>query len=190
MKRNPELTRFSISYNLIIGDLMEIFEFISPHKKNLNVFSSKIYSLFLRSCTEFENLCKFQLALKRISTKRPEDYKISDYKLLIQSLNLFDKGTKLYHWEDKTDLTIYPFKEFHTSESITWYRDYNKVKHNYREGIEKANLENLIYSIAGLTITGWTVYNHKYFYPLAKSRFISASHNEILPELSIFSFID
>ena len=54
-----------------------------------------------------------------------------------------------------TDIVISPFKDWNSkcaAKSLFWWDAYNNVKHNRSENFKKANLENVLYSLAALYI--------------------------------------
>jgi hypothetical protein len=46
------------SFNIIEKDIKILFDYISPNNENKSTFSHRIYELFFRCCTEFENNAK------------------------------------------------------------------------------------------------------------------------------------
>ncbi len=190
MKSAPDQTRFSISFNNRVKELKDIFSSVSPHENNLHTFSEDIFSSFHLTCTNFENLSKYLLSRTNLSRKLPKNYVLKDYKEYIVHKNLLNVGTRLFYWEGKKEMKSYPFKEFNNGETLSWFTSYNKVKHNYKEYMEEANLENLITAISALYILGWIRYQQKIINPLAKTRFVAVEKDETLTEGSMFILLD
>src|SRR5687767_14323199 len=76
-------------YYLIEEDLKEILSFIEPARENFPTYSHRLYSLFIRACTEFEAGCKAILIENNI--RIPDNaninfyFKIHDYYKSINS---------------------------------------------------------------------------------------------------------
>ena len=48
------------------------------------------------------------------------------------------------------NLKFTPWDEWHNNESPSWWRFYNKIKHERHQYYEEANLENVLNAMAGL----------------------------------------
>ena len=153
------------AFELLSNDLLTIFLYVEPSNKNTTCYSHHIYQLFLRVCTEFEAVCKLactRLPLKSTLPRKSKDWNIEHYQRLqvqvgnwerdgfpIPSGNLSDYKFNIYHWGN----TISPLLAFGNPEgekSLSWYQDYNKVKHSREEQFAKANLGNLLSAFLGL----------------------------------------
>ena len=53
-----ELESLITTAHLIVCDLYEVFDYVEPHDDNMDIYSHRIYELFLRTATEFESNCK------------------------------------------------------------------------------------------------------------------------------------
>jgi len=115
---------YETAFRLIISDFKEILNFIEPVDANLKIYSHRIYELFLRTCTEFESICKDMLVEQEYK-KTPSSYNIKDYKTLFNPKSFFKVG--LLYWHPDS-LIIEPFKEWNTQYSLFWYQSYNSVK--------------------------------------------------------------
>jgi hypothetical protein len=139
------------SFYIIQNDLKKIFDYIELHDNNKNTFSHRIYELFLRSCTEFENNCTG--ILKDNGYTKPDNFNIKDYFKINAASKLNEYEVKINVWSP-SPITVKPFQDWNaaTFTSLSWYQSYNDVKHNRSLNFSKASLENLIKSISGLYV--------------------------------------
>lgn len=147
----PEKFQLLHAYYLLEKDFKEILDYIEPHDANEKTFSHKIYSLLLRTCTEFETNCKGILlandyTLGKIPNIQNDYYKIntasklSDYEIKI---NIWQWGKIIKPFDDWSNKSYQP---------LSWYQAYNNVKHNRSIHFSDANLENLLNALAWLYI--------------------------------------
>lgn len=137
---------YGTAFRLIISDLKEILSYIEPVDANLTTYSHRIYELYLRTCTEFESICKDMLIEKKYRGE-PSRYTIVDYKKLYDPEKFYKVG--LLYWHPNTGV-IEPFKNWEINNSLPWYSSYNSVKHNRNRNFAEANMSNLIHSIGAL----------------------------------------
>jgi len=137
------------SFRILIDDLKEICAFVEPTDANLNAFSHRIYEIFLRACTEFESASK--QALVSINYSKPvNNMDIYDYRTLEQHLKLEQFEVGLLFWQP-IPCYVRPFLSWSTTQPpLSWYTDYNMVKHNRNTEFSRANLDNLRLAISGL----------------------------------------
>ena len=142
----PEAERKSMikAARLIIDDFERLFEYIEPHTSNEDVFSHRIYELFLRACTEVESCCKGILIANGYSAKN-----MDDYKKIEQATHLSGYTVQYSNWLP-TSYTTQPFAKWATNDSLPWYKAYNDVKHNRSQNFKLASLKNLLDAISGL----------------------------------------
>ena len=141
---------YSVAFNLIISDFKKITYYIEPSDNHKIVYSHRIYELFLRSCTEFESVCRDLLTKEGYNKKTIDKTNICDYKELNKYYNYSELEIGLLYWQPKP-LYIIPFDGWDkNSPPLKWYDSYNDVKHNRNSKFQKANFENLTLSIAGL----------------------------------------
>ncbi len=182
------------SYYLIEKDIKVLFDFISPNEKNEATFSHRIYELFFRCCTEFEN--NAIAILKSNGYSSASNMNIHDYFKINTALGLNHYEVRLNVWENGR-LILKPFEEWDSSTFIplSWYRDYNKVKHNRSQDFPLANFKNLLASAAGLLIILYAQYAYHSFSPYNvidmvndNDHFVSA--NDSLFEIKPFEWPD
>jgi hypothetical protein len=135
------------AYSLLEDDLVRIFRFVEPSNSNLGVYSHELYQLLLRVCTEFESHAKTILARNGYAKT---NYCIKDYHLLEQACRLSEYEVRLPTWSGAGMPTFAPFSEWSASCSLTWYQDYNTVKHNRVAEFRCANLKNVLTAMSGV----------------------------------------
>jgi hypothetical protein len=150
------------SYHLLEKDLKILFDYISPNTSNNSTFSHRIYELFFRACTEFENNATAILRENRY--RRAGYWNITDYFKINQALFLHSYLIKLNVWESGP-LTLQPFSNWQTTHSLQWYQDYNSVKHDRTNNFHLANLSNLMNAMAGLMAVLFAQFAHSSFSP-------------------------
>lgn len=160
------------SYHLIEKDIKELFDYISPHNSNKSVFSHRIYELFFRACTEFENNAKAILVSNGYSSSN--NLRMNDYFKINAALRLDGYETRLNVWEP-SPLVIKPFASWNSSSyaSLAWYQAYNNVKHGRTDNFSEASLENLIAAASGLLAVLYAQYAYNCFSPYSKIEMIS-----------------
>ena len=139
-----------ISAHLIITDLYTLFNYVEPCDDNISTYSHRIYELFLRAATEFETNCKGILKANDYSVGERNMNISNDYFKISSAIKLSEYRVIFHRWA--TTHEFKPFGEWNTStySSLGWYKDYTNVKHNRLEYFNKANLGNLMNSIAAL----------------------------------------
>lgn len=175
-------------FYILEKDLKEVFEFIEPDgdittsnengtvdNVNLNVYSHRLFGLFLRNCTAVEfqlkKILKNEIAkgnlqapmngeLKKVIKK----WKMPDYLSIKSSKELDKYSVKIPSWRS-TDNKINPFETWSANSPIAWYEDYNIVKHNLQSEFKRANLKNVRDSLAGLFVLLYVQYGNKVFDP-------------------------
>lgn len=144
-----EMKSLVLAAHLIIRDLYEIFNYVEPCDLNNRVYSHRIYELLLRTATEFENNCKGILKANNYN-RSTENLNITDYFKIAAVAKLSDYAVVFDRWT--TTHEFKPFAEWSNTEynPLSWYRDYNCVKHNRFANFDKANLENLMNAVAAV----------------------------------------
>lgn len=152
-KRNCKNRKEIIRYcSILQKEVIDILEYIELSDKNMEVYSLKIYKVFLSICTEIENNFKGILYAN--------DYKVGQQLNMKYDYFKLEKVMKLSQYKVKILLNDYekviqPFKEWENQSeynSIEWYKDYNDLKHNRSDNFEKAKLVNLIKAVCALNI--------------------------------------
>lgn len=140
---------YRASCDLLLRDLLEVFEFVKPVSAHEHVYSHRLFALLLRACTDFESIAKDLLMLAG-SQKQPEKINVLDYRELEPSLRLEPIEVRLLAWRPKP-LVVFPFRGWISANPpLSWYADYNAVKHNRQHEFAKASLITVITATAGL----------------------------------------
>lgn len=160
-------------YQQLERELLELSYFITFDYKQLNVYSTKIADMLLRTVSEIENISK-ELCKK-------ENIKFYDTKKHIRQMIYFNEyfqkldeyyglSTRLVNFifdncnDNIFDSKLMPFKKdlvikvnHKEKNTWSWYNAYNKIKHDRIKNFKQANLENLIYSLSALFLLN--IYN-------------------------------
>lgn len=148
--------QFKLAYRTITNDLLKLCEYIDPCEENAGAYSHRTFELFLRTCTELENLWKYLLRSNNHPPGKAWD--VRDYVKIEQlyHLHLSDKVVSFVYWKPEPNRYWKPFSGWLTAEAnqprLPWYAAYNEVKHDRDRKFKMASLENLIDSIAALHI--------------------------------------
>jgi len=144
----PPAGPYLAAFRLLQEDFRRLGEYVELNDANLSTFSHRLYELLLRSCTEFESLCK-ELLVDRLYPKKPHEMNILDYKTLEGPWHFESKCVGVLTWLPETSY-VQPFQGWSTaSPPLSWYSDYNMVKHNRHAEFAKASLANVRNAIAG-----------------------------------------
>lgn len=150
------------AYHIILNDFHKLFDYIELHDQNKSAFSHRIYELLLRTCTEFENNCKGILRDNGYSTGK--NLTIKDYFKINEASKLNEYTIKINIWSPST--YIYnPFDDWNSKDfqPLTWYQNYNLVKHDRSQNFHLANLGTLVQAIGGLfVIVASQFYTHAF----------------------------
>jgi hypothetical protein len=154
------------SFLLIQEDLLEIFKYIEPSEESGDVYSYKIHDLFIRTCIEIEANFKaiFEANKNQIGRK---NLNIKHYSKINKTHYLSDFRVFLPIWRENSTFEINPFKEWSDTrnehKTISWYKDYQKCKHNRHNEFKLANLSNLMSAVAGLLVLITSQFGSKSF---------------------------
>lgn len=149
------------AYKIIEEDLLEIFKYVEPSDGNKNTYSHRIYSLFLRACTEFESNAKsilrsndYQKKDKKNKILEERFWKITDYYLLNNVMKLDQYEVKIPNWIGIAEDFSNGFKPFFfdKEKNLSWYKSYNSVKHNRFDKFNEASLKNLIFAVSAVYV--------------------------------------
>lgn len=172
---------------LILHDLYDLFYYIEPNDANFATYSHRVYELFLRVATEFESNCKG--ILKANGYTRTGNFCILDYYKIATVVRLQEYKVVFKRWE-----TFHEFKPFDAWDQtanlpLTWYQNYNEVKHNRYEKFPYANLGNLMNAFAGLLSILYAQYGVGMRYGYITGLTTSQEDQRILelPDLTIYA---
>jgi len=173
------------AYKLIEDDLKKIFEFIEPANRNRNVYSHRLYELFLRCATEFESNCKRILFAN--GYRKSDNLGIKDYQKINAATRLSSYQLRLNIWHPNPK-TFRPFKDWTKGHTLGWYKDYNNVKHDRYANFEKASLVNVINAVSAVFSILFAQFNSYSLNPYTDQLvFHSTDDNFLYTENSLFS---
>jgi hypothetical protein len=138
------------AFQLLLRDLHRLLEFVEPVDANEKTYSHRIFELLLRTCTEYESLCKhlLQVAGYESPERNFEHWNGRDFQALAVNRPLTKHQVRVRFWRPIKN--VEPFQAWKNDEALPWYQNYNKVKHNRHEDFKKATLETLVDALAGL----------------------------------------
>lgn len=134
------------SFQLLEQDLLRLFAYVEPADANLNTYSHRLYELLLRAATEFE--ANATAILSKNGYRKRRNLNISDFFKINSATRLSEYKVKCEIWQSKKEFI--PFLEWNRGSTLTWYKNYNTVKHNRSENFSYATLENVMSAITGL----------------------------------------
>lgn len=135
---------------LLLDDLFDVFNVVAPYKENLSCFGNKIRNIIILACTEIDSMMKGILEKSKVKPQF-KFYTTNDYIKLNVPLQLNEYTLSLSRVEELGDFK--PFFKWNSNNptgSLSWYLDYNNVKHDRESNFSKANLTNAIDSIMAL----------------------------------------
>lgn len=150
------------SYDLLEEDLKKILEFVEPSDTNESSYSHRLYELFLRSSTEFETNCKEILSAN--GYQKRGDLNIKDYFKINKATKLSEYKVKINCWYPRERI-ITPLLDWSNGSTLSWYQDYNLVKHNRSWEFSKANLGNVLKATASVLVILFAQFGEYTFNP-------------------------
>lgn len=128
-------------------DIINLSRFIELSEKNFSTYSIELTHLLLSISSEVDVVSKI-LCDEFRTTKKPDN--MNTYRELIcKNINYFSTQTV---YIVKNNLVLQPWIEWDSGNNPSWWKSYNKVKHERNINFEEANLKNVLYSISGLFI--------------------------------------
>jgi len=162
------------AYQLIENDLKEILEFVEPADSNECTYSHRIYELFLRCATEFETNCKRILYANGYSSGR---WDIRDYCKVNQAMKLSEYEIKINSWYRNAKI-VKPLQDWASGSMVSWYQDYNSVKHDCSQNFHKASLRNLIDAAASVIAILFAQFQEFSFNPYNDDEMLAQSDDD------------
>jgi len=142
-----EILDYVRSFDLLVSDTKQVLEFVEPTDANVITYSHRLYAIFLRGCTDFESLAR-DLLIRRGCTKDINKLNVMDYCTLESDLKLETVKIDFLLWRP-TPRRLLPFQGWSKAQPpLSWYSDYNVVKHNRQAEFPRANLGAVVETLA------------------------------------------
>jgi len=139
------------------ADVMNVARYIEFDKSNFETHSIELSQLLLASSSEVDVVMK---GLCRLIDPDEKAKNIYGYKKVVKKHlpNIPSQEVKSSRYE----LVLKPWTNWEGDKNPDWWLSYNKVKHERTEHYKKANLQNVLNSVAGLLVAN-IHYNHALF---------------------------
>ncbi len=132
-------------YFSLEADLENLSRYVEFTESNFSTYSIEMVRLYLSICSEIDvvlkELCK-EISPK-LSAKNINNYR----QIISDELKDFNGQAAICY---KYGLSFIPWKSWEENISPDWWSNYNKVKHQRNEFYNKANLKNVLESLAAL----------------------------------------
>ena len=139
------------------NDIKELSRYIEFDESNFKVHSIELTRLLLTTSSEVDVVMKELCKLIEPNSKAEN---INAYKKIIKDKlpAIINTGVNcpLY------GLSLTPWSNWNGDGNPEWWRSYNKVKHERSNNYKRANLKNVLNSVAGLFVSN-VHYNHALF---------------------------
>lgn len=161
-----EPRHFVRAFLALQADLLTLMDFVEPADANRSTYSHKIQQLLVRSCIEVE--ANFT-AILRENTYSSVQLTMADYRLVNQTHFLSSFEVRIPTWRGAASVRR-PFGEWlDPSAGLSWYRAYNKSKHDRHENFHLATFEALVDAMAGLVVVLAAQFHTEDYSPTTKS---------------------
>lgn len=139
-------------FDTLEQDLATVGRYVEICSNNFKTFSTEFTRLLLATCSEVDAVARVTCHLIQPSLKPKELRKltIADYASIILSARPDFHTTTVRLERYKLDFSPWASWATAAHDSPSWWRHYNKVKHNRDTYYERANLENVLNAMAGL----------------------------------------
>ncbi len=152
------------SFSILNKDFATFLEYVEPTDTNLKCYSQRSFELLLRAATEFESICKDILIDNNHTSSRTQDYwNIADYQEILKYVAVEPIAITLSNWRPNP-IDFRPFADWSTAK-LSWYADYNSVKHNRQTALDKATLENLVLAMCSIVAIYYKLHGPLFFIP-------------------------
>ena len=146
----PEM--YTRAFTMIQKELQDLFYYVEPADLNLKTYSLRIQALFVRVCIEVEANFKAILSENKYESTAPSNWTIKDYRKINKTHHLSSYKVTFPIWSGcKAEFS--PFDQWSNNlGDLSWYRIYNKCKHNRYGTMAKANFESLLNAFSALFV--------------------------------------
>ncbi len=144
-------------YIVIEDDMKKVARYIEFDRSNFQTYSIELAHLLLAASSEVDVVMR---ELCHLISPKSKAENIDNYMEIIKTNNPGIIERKVI--SNRYRLTLSPWSSWKTNENPNWWKSYNKVKHQRSIHFDKASLENVLNSIAGLLIINIYL-NHEKF---------------------------
>ncbi len=150
---NHELIR---QIDRITENIFKAAEFIEPSQATINTFSVALREFLIIQCTEIETILQNLLRKHCVNPqsrnwntvdyyKTCEPLRLKEYQVYFPTFQRLNHGfSPFFNWSDSQP-----------TQSLVFYDEYNKTKHNRADGLESATFSNVLSSYAALLIVAF-----------------------------------
>ena len=164
------------AFLLLQGDLQDLFAFVEPADENLRTYSHRIQQLLMRACIEVEANLTAILVENRYQ-KASGNLTMTDYRLVNASHRLSAYEVRIPEWKGSLG-SRRPFASWEQGDSsLSWYKAYNKSKHDRHESFRLATFNSLIDAMCGLVVVLSSQFFDEDYSSVAKSLNISSDYS-------------
>ena len=147
--REDQLIASLSQLRALVGQLDQIFQAVHPVVQNMACFGSSIRNLLILACTECEAQWRSVLKANAYPVRQGRNWSRQDYQKLARPMKLYEYGIALNHypWLDE----IRPFSGWEAVDGqfqLSWYDDYNAVKHDREESFPRATIAAAVSAVA------------------------------------------
>jgi hypothetical protein len=132
---------------LLVERLDEILLFVEPTAQSLTTFGHKTRELLILACTAVEAQWTYYLT-KGGLTPSGQGFRTNDYVRLKAPLYLAEYEVSLPRYAVSPTCPFFNWNAATPTQSISWYDNYNKAKHDGLTNLAAATLESCIQAVA------------------------------------------
>lgn len=139
-----------VVWDMLNQELKKVLEYIEPVNGNADVYSFRICDLILRTCMEFETVCRDALSVVLQDPTPRHEMKIRDYLKLRDHYHLARYDVGVSFWRPQK-IYVDPFGSWWGPKpSLAWWNRHHAIKHDRHTNFQQATLNLLVESMAGL----------------------------------------
>ncbi len=137
------------AFQILEQDLDELFNYVEPADINRSTYSHHMQQLLMRTCVEIE--ANLTAIMRENQYAKKGNLTMIDYKKVNYSHRLSSYEVRLPVWSGSC-ATRTPYSAWANQGELSWYRAYNKSKHDRHENFHEATFDNLIDAMCGLIV--------------------------------------
>jgi hypothetical protein len=142
------------SYYLSIEKMLSnTSQYVSPSSENKKTYSDEFTKIILLSCSEIDSILKLICKCKGIEyDQRKYNMNIySEVLLQFKDIKKISYASNSNTSMNENSLSVTPFEKLNSNTKyggLSWWEDYQSLKHNRLDNAEKGNLFNAVSSIS------------------------------------------